>query len=81
VLNVEGPPIAFAEAPDVLAVLAKKTLIEQLDALVAKEADAGAALSVAARQTQSAQISNDLLAIERDLSWFVWAGLSQGLPV
>jgi hypothetical protein len=54
----------------------KKTLIEQLDALVAKEADDGAALSVAARQTQSAQISNDLLAIQRDLSWFVWAGLS-----
>jgi hypothetical protein len=59
----------------------KETLLKQLDALLVEEADDGAALSIAARQTQGAKISSDLLSTERDLSWFVWAGLSQGLPV
>jgi hypothetical protein len=27
------------------------------------------------------ETSGDLLAVERDLRWFVWAGLSQGFPV
>jgi hypothetical protein len=53
-LNVEGRPIAFAEAPDTLALFAwlhRDQLIKQLHALVAEEADDGAALSIAARQT------------------------------
>lgn len=49
--------------------------------MIAEEADDAAALSITERQTQSAQISGDLLAAERDLSWFVWSGLSQGFTV
>jgi hypothetical protein len=84
VLNVEGRPIAFAETPDVLALMlwANKDLwLKQLDALLAEESDDGAALSVEARQVQLAQIQGDLLSVERDLSWWIWRGLSQGLPV
>ena len=49
--------------------------------MIAEEADDAAALSITERQTQSAQISGDLLAAERDLSWFVWSGLSQVFTV
>lgn len=82
--NTTEPAIAFAEAASALALVAfacKEQLIERLDALIAEEADDGAASSIAARQTQGAQMAGDLLSVERDLSFWTWRGLSQGLPV
>jgi hypothetical protein len=87
VMNVNadaGRPIAFTEVPDALAVLLwamKDTLIKQCETLLAEEADDGAALSIAERQTQAAQIAGDLLAVEHDAAAMIWAGLDQKLPV
>jgi hypothetical protein len=84
VYNTQTPSFAASEVTDVLALtcwLHKDTLLAKLDALIAGEADDASALSIEARQTQAAQITADLLAVERDLAWCVWAGLSQGLPV
>jgi hypothetical protein len=64
-----------------LAWLFDDLMVKRLDAMIAEEADDAAALSITDRQRQAAQIQGDLLSVERDLAWFVWAGISQGLPV
>jgi hypothetical protein len=51
------------------------------DGRQSRQSDDGAALFVVDRQRQAAQIGGDLLSTERDLAFFVWAGLPQGLPV
>ena len=45
------------------------------------EADDKAALSHEAREKAEAETMADLLAVERDESWFVWQAQSQGLPI
>jgi hypothetical protein len=49
--------------------------------MIVEVADDAAALSTTDCQRQAAQIQGDLLSVERDMAWFVRAGISQGLPV
>jgi hypothetical protein len=84
VRNAEVPAIAFAEVPDTLALLVwlhHDLLLSRLDALISEESDDAAALSTEARQRQEAVVMRDLLAVEREESWFVWKALSERLPV
>jgi hypothetical protein len=85
IFNAEGQrPIAFAEVPDLVATLSwlfPDAMLKWLDGMLAEEADDASALSIAERQTQSAQIVGDLLSIERDLAALTWRGLDEGLPV
>ena len=84
VFNVDGRPIAFAETPDALGLLAwtlRDTLIKQMDGLLAEESDDANALSLADRQKQGLQIQSDLAAVEYDLAAMVWRGLDDRLPV
>ena len=70
--------------PDTVALVAwlhKDALIAALDREIASEADDKAALSHEAREKAVAETQADLLAVERDESWFVWQAQSQGLPV
>jgi hypothetical protein len=48
---------------------------------IATEADDKAALTHEARQRAEAEVQSDLLAVERDESWFVWQAQAQGLPI
>lgn len=76
--------LAFTEVPDTLALLAfvhKQALLSALSALVDAESDDAAALSVEARQQKEAELMSDLLAVERDESWFVWRGMDERQPV
>ena len=85
VFNAEGPrPIAFAQIEPLIPLLAwllGDVMTKKLDAILAEEADDSAALSIPDRQRQIATVQSDLLAVERDLCWFVWAGLDAQLPV
>jgi hypothetical protein len=85
IFNAEGQrPIAFAEVPDLVATptwLFPDAMLKRLDGMLAEEADDASALSIAERQTQSAQIAGDLLSVERDLAALTWRGLDEGLPV
>jgi hypothetical protein len=75
---------AFAEISDTVALVAwlhKDALIAALDREIASEADDKAALTHEARQKAEAETMADLLAVERDESWFVWQAQSQGLPI
>jgi hypothetical protein len=83
VLNVQAGAIAFAEVPDTLALtcgLHKDALIAKLDAEIAAESDAAAALTHEARQQREAETLGDLLSCERDESWLVWRAQSEGMP-
>jgi hypothetical protein len=84
VYNAQAPSFAATETTDVFAVFAwlqKDTLIGRLDAEIDAEADDPNALDHSERQTQAAQTSGDLLTVSRDLSWWIWRGISQRLPV
>jgi hypothetical protein len=76
--------LAFAEVPDATALVAwlhKDAMIAALDREIASEADDKAALSHEAREKAEAETMGDLLAVERDESWFVWSAMQQNLPV
>jgi hypothetical protein len=84
VINVAGRPVAFSETANVLSLMLwamKEPLLARLDALLVEEADESASLSVEARQVQAAKIQDDLLAVERDLSWWTWKGIDSVMPV
>jgi hypothetical protein len=81
--NTEVPSVAFAELHFVLPILAwlqKDALIAALDREIASEADDRSALTHEARQQQEAVVQGDLLNVERDESWFVWAAMAERLP-
>jgi hypothetical protein len=78
------PAIGFAETPDALGLLVwlhRDALIAALDRAIDDEADDKVALTHEARQRQEAELASDLLATERDESWFVWKAQEQNLPV
>jgi hypothetical protein len=84
VIGTERHALAFHEAIDVVGLFAwlhRDALIAALDAEINTEADDGAALSIEARQTRSAEVAGDLLAAERDEAFFVWQAQAQGLPI
>jgi hypothetical protein len=84
VYNAPGGAIAFAEAPDTLALFAwlhRDALIKRLDAEIDAEADDKSALSHAEREKAEAQVQADLLAVERDECALVWRAQSENLPV
>jgi hypothetical protein len=84
VYNAQPRAVAFTEVPDAVALVAwlhKDALIAALGREIASEADDKAALTHEARQKAEAETMGDLLAVERDESWFVWQAQSQGLPV
>jgi hypothetical protein len=74
--------LAFAELPDIALVawLDPAAMIKRLDALIDAESDDKSALSVEAREKAAAETQSDLLAVERDESWFVWSAIEQNLP-
>jgi hypothetical protein len=79
----EQRALAFAEVPDVLALICwlhKDALIAALDREIDAESDDKAALSHEARQKAEAEVMGDLLAVERDESALVWQAQAQGLP-
>ena len=83
-VHSERRSLAFAEVPDTVALIAwlhKDALIKRLDELIGAEADDGAALSHEARQQAEAEVQGDLLAVEREESFFVWQAQAQNLPV
>ena len=84
--NKETPITAIAgwTQPDALALvcwLHKDALIARLDVEIDSEADDKSALSHAERQRQEAEVMRDLLAVERDESFFVWKAQAERLPV
>ncbi|MDE5465223.1 hypothetical protein [Bradyrhizobium sp. CSS354] len=84
VLGADQRALAFAELPSALALICwlhKDALIVALDGEIASESDDKAALSAEARQKAEAEVQDDLLAVERDESWFVWSAQGSGLPV
>jgi hypothetical protein len=84
IINAQVPSFAATDVVDVLGLFAfvqKAALLKALDALVDDEQDDAAALSHEARQQQEAEVMGDLLAVERDESWFVWRAMDERLPV
>ena len=80
----EQRALAFAETPDALALIAwlhKDALIKRFDELIDAEADDACALSREAREKAEAEVMGDLLAVEREESFFVWQAQAQGLPI
>jgi hypothetical protein len=78
------PAIGFAEAVDSLGVLIwlhRDAVVAALDRDIDDQSDNAAALTHEARQRQEAELAIDLLATERDESFFVWLGQEQRLPV
>ena len=53
---------------------------KRLDAEIGAESSDAEALSHEARQQREAEVMGDLLAVERDESFFVWQARAQGLP-
>ncbi|MET4277156.1 MULTISPECIES: hypothetical protein [unclassified Bradyrhizobium] len=83
VLGADQRALAFAEAPDAVALICwlhKDALVAALDREIASESDDKAALSHEARQKAEAEVMGDLLAVERDESALVWQAQAQGLP-
>jgi hypothetical protein len=84
VIGAEQRALAFTEVPDTVALVAwlhKEALIAALDAEITVEADDEAALSHEMRQQREAEVQGDLLATERDESFFVWRAQDERLPV
>jgi len=83
VIGAEQRALAFAELPDAVALVAwlhKDMLIKRLDAEIDAEADVEAALSHEAREKAEAEVLLDIVANERDESFFVFSAQAQGLP-
>ena len=83
VFNTGTPAVGFAEALDMLAVftwLHRDQMLAALDREIDGEADDKAALSIEAREPQTAGVQGDLLDVERTESALVWMALAQGLP-
>jgi hypothetical protein len=80
----EHRQLAFTQVADgtgLVAWMFQDALVERLDALIDAEMDTGATpLSHEERERRTAEVLGDLLSVERDESWFVWMGQSQGLP-
>ena len=77
----EQRALAFSELPNAVALIAwlcKDLLLNRLDAEVTAEADDKNARSVQAREQAAAAVRADLLAVERDESYFVHAAQAQG---
>jgi len=85
VQNVEQPgAVAFAEVCDMAAItcwLHRDALVARLDAEIASEADDNSALTHAERERRAAEVTNDLLAVERDECWWLWQAMAKDLPV
>ena len=84
VFNAQPGAVGYASMPDTLAIETwrnKEALIKRLDAEIDSEADDQAALTHEARQEREAEVMGDLLAVERDESWLVWAAMARSLPV
>jgi hypothetical protein len=87
VQNVPGAPgaVVFVDVPDVAAILStvlKEQFMAWLAADVDRNADPKGALSHEERQQREAEVQADLLAVEREESFFVWqAQQAQALPV
>jgi hypothetical protein len=84
--NIPKAPaaIGYAEATDAPALLAwlfKDAMIARLDAMIDAEADDKGALSHTERELRTAETMGDLLAVEREESFWVWQTQAQGLPV
>jgi hypothetical protein len=84
--NIPKAPaaIGYAEAIDAVAViawLAPDLLIRRLDAEIDSEADDKSSLSHEDRQRRESEVLLDILANDRDESFFVWQAQSQNLPV
>jgi hypothetical protein len=78
------PSVGFAEAPDtfgMLAFLHKAALIAALDREIDSESEDEAALSLEARTEQTQTINGDLLSVERDEAWLVWAAMDAGMSI
>jgi hypothetical protein len=82
VIGAEQRALAFAEVPDIalVAFLIPEILIKRLDALIDAGADDKSALTHQQRQQRESEVMSDLLSVEREESWFVWAAMEQGLP-
>jgi hypothetical protein len=84
--NVPNAPgaVAYGEIVNPVAVVAwlfKDQMIAALDREIASEADDKTAISPDDRQRKEAVLLGDLLAVERDESFFVWMAMSQNMPV
>ena len=80
----EQPALAFAEQIDSLKLFCwtfRDALVAKLDREIDAEADDKNFLSVEARQQAEAEVQGDLLAVEREECWFVWAAQAQGLQI
>jgi hypothetical protein len=83
VYNVQPGATAFHDAIDVVGLFAailKPSVISFLDGLVDEEKDDPAALSIEAREKAEAEALGDLLAVEREESFFVWQAQQNSLP-
>jgi hypothetical protein len=86
VRNVPGAPAAvvFVEVPDVVGIFStvlKDQFIAWLAADVDRNADPEGALSHDQRQQQEAELTGDLLDIERQEAALVWRAMDERLPV
>ena len=84
VVGIEATAFAFAQISDAVALtcwLHKDSIIKKLDAEIDAVADDAAALSSEEHAKRLAEAQGDLLATERDESWWDWKAQSEGLPV
>jgi hypothetical protein len=84
IINAQAPSLAVTEVPDVLAALTcwlhKNELLAKLDGLVTEEQDDAVALSATERETRSAVVMGDLLAVEYDEARLVEQAQADKLP-
>lgn len=76
--------VAGWEQTNVLALVCwinKDALVARLDAEISSEADDAAALSHEARETAAAEVTTDLLAVEREECFWLWEAMAKNLPV
>jgi hypothetical protein len=76
-----SPSIVHTEMPDALGLIAwlfRDELIAKIEASIDQASDNGAVLSEKERQEQEAEISGDMLAIERAECNLIWTAEAQG---
>ena len=75
VRNVEGPGITFVETPDALGLLCwslPDQILSKINAALDEVSDDEHALDQQQREEMEAQISSDMLAIERNEAACIW---------
>ena len=75
--------LAFAQVPDVLAIIAylhHDALLAAIDREVMACADDKAALTDDEREVRLAEVMGDLLGVEREEVTLIWRAMDEGLP-